>query len=188
MSKIGYARASTTAPDATPQVDALLAAGCERLFIDHASRARVDRPELVAALASLYEGDQLAVWRLDRLGRSLGHLISVVTELGDRSVDFQSLTEEIDTRAPGGESVFHLFEVLAQFDRALTIERTQPGLEAARARGKRKGGRRSVLTPEKLAIAGAMLAAGEHTMDEIAVAVGVSRATLYRWLRPTDLQ
>lgn len=186
MTKIGYARVSPTAPDPAPQVDALKAAGCERVFIDKATGVKADRPELAAALASANEGDQLAVWRLDRLGRSLPHLVTVVAELGERGIGFQSLTEDIDTTSTGGDLVLHLFDALAQFHRALKIEQTCPGLGAARAQGDRKGGRRPILTPETLATARAMLATGEHTMDEIATAVGVSRATLYRRLTPTD--
>jgi DNA invertase Pin-like site-specific DNA recombinase len=123
------------------------------------------------------------LWRLDRLGRSLRHLIDTVAMLAERGVGFVSLQESIDTTTPGGRLVFHVFAALAEFERDLTRERTHAGLAAARARG-RKGGRPSVMTPDKLAAAREMYASGEHTVAAIAAVVGVSRASVYRHLAP----
>ena len=179
---LGYARVSTTGQDAALQHDALSAAGCWRTWTDVASGARTDRPQLADALASLRSGDTLVVWRLDRLGRSLPHLIETVRGLADRGVGFRSLQESIDTSTPGGELVFHVFGALASFERALIQERTRAGLDAARRRG-RVGGRPQVLTAAKAKQAQRMRAEGS-TMDEIAAVVGVSVSTLYRRLRP----
>jgi Resolvase, N terminal domain/Helix-turn-helix domain of resolvase len=139
-----------------------------------------NRKELTKVLDQLRPGDTLVVWRLDRLGRSLRHLIETVTALAERKIRFRSLTESIDTTA-GGKLVFHLFGPLAEFERDLIRDRTMAGLTAARARG-RIGGRPPALTPDKLAIAQQMHASREHTMEAIAKVVGVSRATLYRHL------
>ncbi len=123
------------------------------------------------------------MWRLDRLGRSLRHLIDAVTRLADRGVGFGSLQESIDTTTPGGRLIFHVFAALAEFERDLISERTQAGLASARARG-RKGGRPSVMTPAKLKVAREMHASGDHTMTALATVIGVSRASLYRHLTP----
>lgn len=179
--RIGYARVSTADQDPALQADALAAAGCTRIFFDAASGALADRPELAAALDYLRPGDTLVVWRLDRLGRSLRHLIATVEELRARGVEFASLTESIDTSTPAGRLIFHTFAALAEFERDLIRERTEAGLAAARARG-RLGGRPSVMTTEKLKVARAMYDSGEHTTAAIARTVGVSRATLYRAL------
>ncbi len=178
---LGYARVSTGAQDLALQHDALNAAGCLRIFKDTASGALDDRPQLAELLDHLREGDTLVVWRLDRLGRSLRHLIDTVTALADRGVGFRSLRESIDTTTPGGRLVFHVFAALAEFERDLISERTHAGLAAARARG-RQGGRRTVMTPAKLAVAREMYESRKHTTAAIAVVVGVSRATLYRAL------
>jgi len=175
---LGYARVSTPEQDATLQHDALSAAGCWRTWTDTASGVKTDRPQLAEVLASLRPGDTLVVWRLDRLGRSLPHLIDTVRGLEDRAVGFRSLTEAIDTTTPGGRLVFHIFASLAQFERELIRERTQAGLTAARARG-RVGGRKTVLTPAKERQARRMLAEGA-TKAEVAGVVGVSVSTLYR--------
>lgn len=172
---------STGDQDLGLQHDALGAAGCIRIFSDTASGALDDRPELATALDHLREGDTLVVWRLDRLGRSLRHLISTVTELADRGVGFRSLQESLDTTTPGGRLVFHLFAALAEFERDLTRERTQAGLAAARARG-RHGGRPSVMTGDRVATARTMYASGDYTVAAIASVLGVSRATVYRHL------
>ncbi len=163
------------------QHDSLNAAGCLRIFSDTASGALDERPELARLLDQLRDGDTLVVWRLDRLGRSLRHLIETVTALADRGVGFRSLQESIDTTTPGGRLIFHGFGALSEFERELIRERTHAGLAAARARG-RKGGRPSVMTPAKLAVARDMYASREHTIAAIAAIVGVSRATLYRAL------
>src|SRR5205823_5483664 len=179
---IGYARVSTGDQDLALQLDALKAAGCERWFSDTASGSLTERPQLTRALEELRDGeDTLVVWRLDRLGRSLRHLIELVGELEHRQLGFRSLTEGIDTTTSSGRLVFHIFGAIAEFERQLIRERTQAGLNAARARG-RLGGRRPVMTEQKLAVARELLAGGEHTMQQIAQTVGVGRATLYRHL------
>jgi len=180
---IGYARVSTVAQDAALQHDALQAAGCDRVFSDTASGALDDRPELTRALDHLRAGDALVVWRLDRLGRSLRHLVDTVSALADRSVGFRSLQESIDTTTPGGKLVFHLFAALAEFERDLIRERTNAGLAAARARG-RQGGRPKAMSAAKLALAREMYESEKHTVTHIAAVLGVSRATIYRHLRP----
>jgi len=147
---VGYARISTTDQSLAPQIDALKAAGCGEIFEDCVSGAKTDRPGLNEALDHLRTGDTLIVWKLDRLGRSMSHLIDTVRDLHQRGIGFRSLTEGIDTTTSGGTLVFHLFGALAQFERDLIRERTRAGLSAAAARG-RKGGRRVVVTPDKLA-------------------------------------
>ena len=150
MTAIGYARVSTGEQDTALQLDALRKAGCEKLFEDKASGVKTDRPGLTDAIRYLRDGDTLTVWKLDRLGRSMKHLIEIVTELEAKGVGFRSLTENIDTTTSGGRLVFHLFGALAQFERDLIRERTRAGLQAAEERG-RHGGRQAVVTPEKLA-------------------------------------
>lgn len=181
MTLIGYSRVSTTDQVADLQRDALLGAGCERLFADVASGAAAGRPELAAALDYLREGDVLCVWRLDRLGRSLKHLVETVTMLQERGVGFRSLQESVDTTTPSGRLTFHVFAALAEFERDLIRERTLAGLAAARARG-RTGGRKPSLTPKKVQVARRMYEAGDSTVAEIAKVLGVSRATIYRHL------
>ena len=139
MALIGYARVSTAVQGTALQTDALRKAGCERVFEDTVSGVKAERPGLAAALAYVREGDTLAVWRLDRLGRSLPHLIETVGELEGRGVGFRSLTEAIDTTTSGGRLIFHVFGALGQFERDLIRERTKAGLAAAATRG-RKGG------------------------------------------------
>lgn len=180
---IGYARVSTDQQTTALQTDALRAAGCTRIFLETASGALDARPELAKALDHLRPGDTLVVWKLDRLGRSLRHLIETIKGLQDRGVAFRSISEDVNTLTPGGKLVFHIFGALAEFERDLIRERTRAGLEAARARG-RQGGRRAVLTPQKLAVAKQMYDAKQHTMAVIAATVGVSRASIYRALRP----
>jgi DNA invertase Pin-like site-specific DNA recombinase len=182
--QLGYARVSTGEQEAALQLDALEQAGCSQVFSDTASGALNDRPELARVLDHLREGDTLVVWRLDRLGRSLRHLVDTVTTLADRGVGFRSLQESIDTTTPGGRLVFHVFAALAEFERDLIRERTHAGLAAARARG-RRGGRPSVMTPDKLAVAREMYASGKHTVAAIAATIGVSRASVYRHLPHT---
>src|SRR5436190_12949184 len=137
---IGYARVSTQDQDLALQRDALAKAGCERVFTDTASGALAERQGLEEALEFARPGDTLVVWRLDRLGRSIRHLIDVITQLQGRGVGFKSLTESIDTTTSGGKLIFHVFAALAEFERDIIRERTHAGLTAARARG-RKGGR-----------------------------------------------
>src|SRR5579864_7975147 len=144
MALIGYARVSTLDQDPSLQLDALTAAGCGKIFDDQASGARADRPGLQRALDYARQDDVLVVWKLDRLGRSLPHLIEVVAALEQRGIGFRSITEAIDTTTPGGRLVFHLFGALGQFERDLIQERARAGLAAAAARG-RKGGRKPVI-------------------------------------------
>ena len=141
--RLGYARVSTLQQDEALQHDALRQAGCDRVFVDKASGKLESRPALDDLLDRARTGDTVVVWRLDRLGRSLRHLLEVVSELERREVAFQSVTEAIDTSTPGGKLVFHLFGALAEFERELIRERTMAGLAAARARG-RVGGRPTV--------------------------------------------
>jgi DNA invertase Pin-like site-specific DNA recombinase len=178
---LGYARVSTTDQQPHLQVDALTAAGCYRVFTETASGARTDRPTLEQLLDQLRPGDTLVVWKLDRLGRSLRHLVDTVTGLADRGIGFRSLQESIDTTTPGGKLVFHVFAALAEFERDLIRERTNAGLAAARSRG-RHGGRPSVLTGHKLQVAEEMYRSGQYTVAAIAKTLGVSRASLYRHL------
>ena len=145
MPNVGYARVSTSEQDLALQKDALKKIGCERIFTDHASGAKTDRPGLNEALSYVRDGDVLVVWKFDRLGRSLPHLIETVTDLNARRIGLRSLTENIDTTTPGGRLIFHVFGALAAFERDLVKERTMAGLVAAAARG-RQGGRRSVVT------------------------------------------
>jgi len=179
---LGYARVSTTAQDPALQLDALTAAGCYRVWTDTASGALTARPALDDVLRRLGPG-VLVVWCLDRLARSLRHLLQLIDELTSRGVGFRSLTESIDTTTATGRLVLHLFGALGEFERDLLRERTTAGLEAAAARG-RRGGRPAVMTPAKLAAARALLADGQHSVSQAAAAVGVSRATLYRHCRP----
>src|SRR3954453_22725807 len=145
---IGYARVSTTDQTLALQQDALTTAGCERIFTDTASGSKTDRPGLVEALTYARPGDTLVVWRLDRLGPSLKHLIETVTHLQETGIHFRSLQEQIDTGSSGGKLIFHVFGALAEFERDLIRERTKAGLVAARARG-RVGGRPTSTPPRR---------------------------------------
>lgn len=178
---VGYARVSTPEQSLDLQQDALARAGCERVFTDVASGALAERPGLTAALTFLRPGDTLAVWKLDRLGRSLPHLIESVTELRAKGIGFRSLQESLDTTTSGGKLVFHVFAALAEFERDLIRERTRAGLVAARARG-RKGGRPRVMDARKVAMALALYGEAKHTPGEICAALRISRTTLYRYL------
>lgn len=179
---IGYARVSTSEQNLDLQLDALKQAGCEMFFDDTTSGANSERPGLSQALAYLREGDVLVVWKLDRLGRSLRHLIETVSALDDRKVGFKSLRENFDTTTSGGRLVFHLFGALAEFERELIRERVTAGLTAARARG-RKGGRPRKLDARQVALARTMLSNPSTTVIEVARTLGVERTTLYRALR-----
>jgi DNA invertase Pin-like site-specific DNA recombinase len=181
MTLIGYARVSTLDQDPALQLDALAAAGCAKIFEDRASGTRTDRPGLRQALDYAREGDVLIVWKLDRLGRSLPHLIETVAALDQRGVGFRSFTESIDTTTPGGRLVFHLFGALGQFERDLIQERTRAGLAAAAARG-RKGGRKPVVNADKLEHARRMIAKG-LTVREAATRLKVGKTALYEALR-----
>jgi len=177
---IGYARVSTDDQNLALQLDALKRAGCRRVFRDFGSGSLSHRPELDACFQFLTAGDTLVVWRLDRLGRGLKHLIDAIEDLDDRKIGFRSLTEQIDTTTSAGRLQFHIFGALAEFEKETIRERTRAGLAAARARG-RLSGRPSLVTAGKLAAAQTMRAQ-KHTMAEISTALGISRATLYRHL------
>jgi len=181
MALIGYARVSTAEQDTALQTDALRKAGCDKIFEDTASGAKAERPGLAAALAYVREGDALVVWRLDRLGRSLPHLIETIGALQARGVGFRSLTEAIDTTTSGGRLIFHVFGALGQFERDLIRERTKAGLTAAAARG-RKGGRKPVVTAEKLQRAREHIANG-LTVREAAARLKVGKTALYAALK-----
>ena len=178
---IGYARVSTQDQNPELQLDALQKAGCEKLFVEKASGAQRERPELQAALAFMRTGDMLVVWKLDRLARSLKQLIETVEGLEERGIGFRSLTEAIDTTTSGGRLVFHIFGALAEFERSIIRERTIAGLASARARG-RLGGRPRGLSPDDLTAAKALLTDANITVDEVAKRLGVATSTLYRYL------
>lgn len=181
--EIGYARVSTGEQTLDLQRDALNAAGCGTIYEETASGAKSERPVLAEVLSYLREGDTLVVWRLDRLGRSLKHLIEVVAQLAERGIGFKSLTEQIDTTTPGGKLIFHVFGALAEFERDLIRERTQAGLAAARARGRLGGRPKKLRDPKQLELARTLYAGGQTDVDTICRTLGISRATLYRALK-----
>ena len=177
--KIGYARVSTDDQKMDLQRDALATAGCEKVFTDTASGAKASRPGLAEALTFARKGDVLVVWRLDRLGRSLPELVRLVGELDSSGIGFESLSEKIDATTAAGRLVFHVFAALAEFERNLIRERTNAGLTAARARG-RKGGRPG-LPSEKIAAIRAM-ATSNRPVPEICKALQIGRSTFYKYV------
>lgn len=182
---IGYARVSTFEQTLTLQQDALTRGGCDRIFTDTASGARADRPGLAKALDFVRTGDTLVVWKLDRLGRSLSHLLETVASLQRQGVGFRSLTEQIDTTTSGGKLIFHIFASLAEFERDIIRERTNAGLMAARARGK-KGGRpraAALSDPKKIALAQRLYDDPDNSIEDICQTLRVSRSTLYRYIK-----
>jgi len=183
---IGYARVSTTDQTLALQQDALTKAGCERIFTDTASGTKTDRAGLEEALTYARSGDTLVVWRLDRLGRSLKHLIETVTRLQEAGIHFRSLQEQIDTGSSGGKLIFHVFGALAEFERDLIRERTTAGLAAARARG-RVGGR-PALSPEKVQLLQTLYNDKRNSIADICKTLRISRATLYRYVKPREQQ
>jgi DNA invertase Pin-like site-specific DNA recombinase len=176
---IGYVRVSTPDQSLDLHRDALAKAGCERIFTDKASGARVDRRELARALSHLHPGDTLVVWKLDRLGRTVHGLIELVGDLRERGVQFRSLTDSIDTATPAGRFFFNVMASLAEMERELIQERTRAGLTAAKARG-RIGGRPRKLTPKQIEHARKLLV--DLFVGEIATMFAVNRVTLYRAL------
>lgn len=180
--KIGYARVSTDGQTVDAQIDALNGAGCEKIFIEVASGAKRDRTVLKEAMAYLRPNSQdvLTVYKLDRVARSLPHLIEIMNDLSASDIGFQSLTEDINTSTPGGKLLFHIMGAIAEFERDLIRERTQFGLKAARAKG-RIGGRPRQMTDDKINAVRELLTSGTLVKDA-AAAVGVSVPTLYRWL------
>ena len=179
---IGYARVSTQDQTLNLQQDALKKAECSKIFTDTASGAKAERKGLDEALNYVRKGDTLVVWRLDRLGRSLPHLIATMTDLLEQGIGFKSLTENIDTTTSGGKLIFHIFGALAEFERNLIRERTSAGLMAARARG-RKGGRPHVLTARQLSIAQSLYDDPKNSIADICRTLKMSKATLYRSIK-----
>ncbi len=180
---VGYARVSTQEQNLELQINALQAAGCKKIFMEKASGAQRDRPELKAALEYMRanEDDALVVWKLDRLARSLRQLIDTVEELEKQGIGFKSLTESIDTTNSGGRLVFHIFGALAEFERGVIKERTLAGLKAAKDMG-RKGGRPLSLKSDDLIAAKALLKNKKITVTEAAKRLKVDPSTLYRYL------
>jgi DNA invertase Pin-like site-specific DNA recombinase len=181
---IGYARVSTQDQNLELQRKALLDAGCEKIFDDKLSGSRSDRPGLTQALEFLRNGDTLVVWKLDRLGRSVKHLVDLVGELREQGIQFRSLTDLIDTATPSGRFFFHVMASLAEMERELTVERTKAGLEVARSLG-RFGGRKRRMTDSKIESAKKLLASGVPPRD-VARNLGVSVPTLYRWVPASE--
>lgn len=181
--QIGYARVSTSEQELALQLDELEKFGCSQIFSDQVSGAKAERKGLTECLDSLESGDTLVVWRLDRLGRSMSHLVAVIEELRSKGIHFKSLCDgAIDTTTASGELIFHLFAALAQFERTLIQERTRAGLEAARARGK-KGGRKPIMAnAPKVRMAKKMHQDQSMSISEICSTLQISRATFYRYL------
>ena len=179
----GYARVSTYEQNLNLQLDALEAAGCDKIFKDEGvTGAATTRPGLNEALAVLQSGDILTVWKLDRLGRSLQHLITVIEDMQSKNIGFISLSENIDTTTAGGKLIFHIFGALSEFERSLIIERTNAGLQAAKKRGKRLG-RPPLLSKAQINHADNMIRSGQETSSGMAALYGVERTTLYRALK-----
>ena len=179
---IGYARISTHDQTLALQRDALEKVECEKIFTDTVSGIKAERKGLEEALSHLRKGDTLVVWRLDRLGRSLRHLIDTITELHDRGVGFKSLQENVDTTTSGGKLVFHIFGALAEFEREIIKERTQAGLKSARSRGK-VGGRPKALTTKEVQMLNNMAADKSLTVSDICKTLGIGRTTFYRYVK-----
>jgi DNA invertase Pin-like site-specific DNA recombinase len=182
--RIGYARVSTSDQRLDVQHEALRAAGCEKVYDDTASGRIADRPGLRSALDQLRDGDSFIVWKLDRLGRSVKQLVDLVSGFEREGVNFVSITDSIDTSTPGGRFFFHIMASLAEMERELIVERTRASLAAAERLG-RRGGRRRVMTDSKVESARRLLSSGAAPRD-VAADLGVSIATLYRWLPATD--
>lgn len=180
--KVGYARVSTHEQNLSLQNDELKKSGCTEIFTDKISGAKSERPGLQKALGFLREGDSLIVWRLDRLGRSLKHLIEIITLLEERKIGFSSLQESIDSTTSGGKLIFHIFGALAEFERNLIRERTNAGLIAARARG-RKGGRPRALDDKRIQQAKNLYDSRKHQVRDICETLGVSKSTFYNYLK-----
>lgn len=179
---IGYARVSTDEQNIAPQIDALESAGCQTIYEDRGVRGNArDRPGLEKAMAAVGDNDVLVVWKLDRLGRSLPHLIEVITGLNERGAGFKSLSESIDTTTSSGLFMLHILGALAEFERSMISERTKAGMEAARRRGGLIG-RRPALGPDQIEYAKILKEQG-HSVTSIARSFKVGRSTLYRALQ-----
>lgn len=179
---VGYARVSTQEQNLDLQRDALKQAGCKRIITDEASGSVADRPGLIKLKDTLCEGDTLVVWRLDRLGRSLKHLIEFIYDLETKGIGFKSIQEAIDTTTSTGKLVFHIFGALAEFERTLIKERSKAGLDAARARG-RLGGRPKRLNTNKRQLVVGLYRDHKRTVKEICQMMGISKPTLYKYLQ-----
>ncbi|MBU1169474.1 MAG: recombinase family protein [Proteobacteria bacterium] len=182
---VGYARVSTHEQNLDLQNDALEKCGCEKIFADKVSSVAAARPGIDAAFSYLREGDTLVVWRLDRLGRSLKHLIEMIGELAEKKIGFKSIQESIDTTNSGGRLIFHMFGALAEFERQLIIERTRAGLAAARARGK-KGGRPKSLNDKEIDVALRLYNDRKNSIKEICQILKISKPTLYNYLHQAN--
>ncbi|MFW9872302.1 MAG: recombinase family protein [Candidatus Thorarchaeota archaeon] len=180
--KIGYARVSTQDQNIQPQIDELKRAGCSKIFTDKVSGVKAWRSGLEKCKEILRPGDVLVVWRLDRLGRSLKDLIEIVNEFEKSNIGLQSITESINTETPAGKLIFHIFAVLAEFERALIAERTRAGLAAARVRG-RKGGRPNKLDKDKIELVRELYNNGNLGIDRICQMIGISKPTLYKYIK-----
>ena len=184
---IGYARVSMDDQNLDLQEDALAKAGCEKIFKDQITGRSALRPGLEKMMEILREGDMLIVWRLDRLGRSLSHLIEWVRQLEEKKIGFISLTESIDTTTPSGKLIFHIFGALAEFERNLCLERTLAGLAAARARG-RLGGRPPALNAKQQEVAVQLYGERKYSIKEICRIMGISKPTLYSYVKKATLK
>lgn len=182
---IGYARVSTYDQNLEQQLEALEAAGCDRIFTDHESGAKNDRPGLDEAHSHLRDGDTLVIWKLDRLGRSVAHLSQTLLDFRAKGIALQSITDGFDTNTPGGKMLFHVLSSIAEFERDLVTQRTQAGLSAARARG-RNGGRPKSLSPQQVAIGKKLAADASISVKAICEQLGISRATYYREIAPKN--
>jgi len=183
---IGYARVSTSDQNLNLQKDALLKIGCEKIYEDEISGTIKSRPGLDKTLEMLRTGDTLVVWKLDRLGRSVKNLISLISDLNSKDIHFKSITDSIDTSTPSGRFFFHVMASLSEMERELIVERTKAGLEAAKKLG-RVGGRKRKMTPSKVSSAKKLLASGVVPKD-VAQNLGISIATLYRWIPANTIQ
>src|SRR6266496_5332562 len=181
--KVGYVRVSKQEQNEALQIDALKEAGCEKWFVDKITGSKAERKGLNEALKYLRLGDTFIVWKLDRAGRSLPHLIELLKDLQERNIEFLSITERIDTTTPGGKLIFHLMGALAEFERDLIRERTNAGLAAARARGRLGGRPRKLHSRTKLALVLSAYNDKKHSIDEICQTFGISRRTLFRYVR-----
>ncbi len=184
--KIGYARVSTLEQNLNLQIDALKKEGCEKFITDELSGSIANRPGLLKLRELLRPGDILVVWRLDRLGRSLRHLVEWINDLHEQGVGFKSIHETIDTSTSTGKLTFHLFAALAEFERNLIRERTKAGIEAARSRG-RQGGRPKKLDRDKRQLAVDLYAGKKHSIQQICNSVGITKPTLYKYVQEAKL-
>lgn len=178
---IGYARVSTPEQKLSLQEDALLSAGCQKIYTEIASGSKSERIELTKALSDCREGDTLVVWKLDRLGRSIRHLIDTVNLLQSKNIGFKSLQENIDTTTSGGKLIFHIFSALAEFERDIIRDRTKAGLSSARSRN-RFGGRPKALNEKQIDLVKKLHADEGNTITDICKLLSIKRSTLYKYL------